>query len=234
MCGRFRLKADPGFIEERFQLPAGELARQLGLFRPRYNIAPSQAVLGVVADDAGRHAKVLQWGFIPHWVKEPSALNQLINARAETVATKPAFRDALRARRCLIPADGFYEWRRDPAGRKVPYHICLKGEQPFAFAGLWSVWRGPDGAPVHSCAIVTTEPNALLREIHDRMPVILRPDAEALWLDWRVNDAAQLRALLVPYPAEEMEAWPVSPLVNNPRNDTPACSAPLGRDSAPA
>jgi putative SOS response-associated peptidase YedK len=227
MCGRYRLKTAPDVIEARFQLPSGAIARQLPLFRPRYNIAPSQAVLGVVADAAGRHAVALDWGFIPHWVKDASPTQRFINARAETVATKPAFRDALRARRCLIPADGFYEWRRDPTGRKTPYHICLKGERPFAFAGLWSTWRRPDGEPVRTCAIITTAANELMDEIHDRMPVIMRPEAEAQWLDWRVDDPARLALLLAPYPADEMAAWPVAPLVNNPRNDTPACAAPV-------
>lgn len=235
MCGRFRLKG-VAEAQERFAFSAQELAaatERLGpLLRPRYNIAPSQPVLTLV-DDGQRHVAIMRWGLIPPWATDASVGDRMINARAETLAEKPAFRHALRRRRCLVLADGFYEWQKDARGRKRPFCIALRDEAPFAFAGLWDEWCSPQGELLRSCAIVTTASNELIAPIHQRMPVILRPEAESLWLDRRVDDPARLLPLLAPYPADLMQAWEVSALVNNPRNDTPACSAPLGGRRSP-
>lgn len=220
MCGRFTLTTNLGTIAKRFGV-----ARFLEEVGPRYNIAPTQAVI-VVNDDGTRNLTPMQWGLIPSWAKDPAIGNRMINARAETVATKPAFRAALRKRRCLIPADGFYEWQ--PIGRrKQPVYIAMKSREPFSFAGLWESWTSPDGEEIKSCTIITTEANELLKPIHDRMPVILSKEAEQVWLDPTIQDPAKLLPLLKPYPAEEMEVYPVSTKVNSPANDGPGCIQPL-------
>ncbi|MDZ7615600.1 MAG: SOS response-associated peptidase, partial [Patescibacteria group bacterium] len=160
----------------------------------------------------------------PHWAKDPAIAARMINARAETVAEKPAYRAAFRRRRCLVPADGFYEWRKE-GGRKQPYFIRMRDDRLFAFAALWESWEGPDHSYLESCTLLTTEPNPLIRPIHDRMPVILPPEAYGAWLDPAVQDAARLLPLLGSYPPEQMHAQPVSPLVNNPRTDSAECLA---------
>jgi putative SOS response-associated peptidase YedK len=209
----------------------GAIAKRFGVARfleevgPRYNIAPTQTVI-VVSDDGTRNLTQMQWGLIPAWAKDPAIGNRMINARAETVATKPAFRAALRKRRCLIPADGFYGWQ--PIGRrKQPVYIAMKSREPFSFAGLWESWTAPDGEEIKSCTIITTEANELLKPIHDRMPVILAKDAEAIWLDPTIQEPERLLSLLKPYPSVEMEVYPVSPKVNSPANDGPGCIQPL-------
>lgn len=219
MCGRFTLTTDLERLEERFGFRAAALA-----YAPRYNIAPSQPVLAVIAAEE-RRAGFLRWGLIPSWAKDASMGDRLINARAETVAEKPSFRRALQKRRCLVLADGFYEWKKE-GKRKTPMYVTLKGREPFGFAGLWETWRAPSGESIHSCTIITTAPNRLLETIHNRMPVILPREQETLWLDRTVEDPAVLTAVLAPYPAEEMEAYAVSPVVNSPANDSPACIAP--------
>jgi putative SOS response-associated peptidase YedK len=221
MCGRFTLTTELDRLEARFVFRAANLS-----FSPRYNIAPSQSVLTVLDSEGEHRAGLLRWGLIPSWAKDPAIGDRMINARAETVAEKPSFRRALQKRRCLILADGFYEWRKE--GRtKTPMFIALKSHEPFAFAGLWETWKPPTGEPIHSCTIITTSPNPLMASIHDRMPVILPRTAESLWLDRTVADPQALLPLLAPYPAELMEAYAVSPLVNSPRNNTPACIEPL-------
>jgi len=220
MCGRFTLTTNLGAIAKRFGV-----ARFLEEVGRRYNIAPTQPVI-VVNDDGTRHLTRMQWGLIPSWAKDPAIGNRMINARAETVATKPAFRAALRKRRCLIPADGFFEWT--PAGRrKQPVYITLKTREPFSFAGLWESWTSPEGEEIWSCTIITTEANELLKPIHDRMPVILAKDAEAVWLDPTIQDPERLLPLLKPYQAEEMEVYAVSTKVNSPTNDGPECIEPI-------
>ncbi|MBI4380286.1 MAG: SOS response-associated peptidase [candidate division NC10 bacterium] len=220
MCGRFTLTTNLGAIAKRFGV-----ARFLEEVSPRYNIAPTHTVI-VVNDDGSRHLTPMQWGLIPSWAKDPAIGNRMINARGETVATKPAFRVALRKRRCLIPADGFYEWQ--PVGRrKQPVYITLKTREPFSFAGLWETWTSPEGEEVKTCTIITTEANELLKPIHDRMPVILTREAEAVWLDPTSQDPAWLLPLLKPYPSEEMEIYQVSTRVNNPDRDGPECIKPL-------
>lgn len=220
MCGRFTLTAELGRLEARFAFRAGDLH-----YSPSYNLAPGQPVLAVIGDDHNR-AGYLRWGLVPSWAKQPAIGNRLINARVETVAEKPSFRRALRRRRCLILADGFYEWRRSE-NRRQPMYIRLQGHQPFAFAGLWEVWRDAAGTPLYTCTILTTTANTVLQPLHDRMPVILDAAVEALWLDRSVTTPQDLLPVLHPYAAEAMEAYAVSTQVNSPRHNFPACIAPV-------
>ncbi len=195
---------------------------------PRYNIAPTQEVLVVVQDPtkAKRQARRHRWGLIPSWAKDRSIGNQLINAQAETAATKPTFRSAFRKRRCLILADGFFEWKKENR-HKQPFHIRLHDGRPFAFAGLWEHWDGGEGAAIESCTILTTTPNDLLRPLHHRMAVVLDPGVYDLWLDPAIQEAERLQPLLRSFPAEAMTAYPVSTRVNNPANDHPECVEPI-------
>lgn len=219
MCGRYSLTADMASLEFRFAFDSKGLD-----YRSRYNVAPTQEILTVTNDDQKHHAQYMRWGLVPSWAKDVSIGERLINARVETVATRPAFRSALRKRRCLILADGFYEWKKTSGGKR-PMRIVLKTGEPFAFAGLWETWRSPDGQTVLSCTIITTTPNAVMEPIHSRMPVILARGAEKLWLDPQIDDAVVLAPLLVPYIVEEMEAYPVSTLVNSPTVDRPEVAA---------
>ena len=220
MCGRYTLKTPPAELAELFGLgdpPA---------LAPRYNIAPTQPVPAVRSSAGdGREWALLRWGLVPGWADDPSVGNRMINARAETVAAKAAFRNALKNRRCLVAADGFYEWKRE-GRQKQPFHIRLRGGGPFAFAGLWERWT-KGGEPLESCTFLTTGPNELMQPLHDRMPVIIAPEDFDLWLDPAVRDAEALAHLLRPFPAERMEAFPVSKHVNSPTRDDPACAAPL-------
>jgi putative SOS response-associated peptidase YedK len=222
MCGRYTITSPSEAIREIFGVSWPEdLA-------PRYNVAPTQDVPIVRRPRDGapgaREAATVRWGLIPFWAKEAAIGNRLINARADGVATKPAFRDSFAKRRCLVVADGFYEWRKT-GGRKQPYWIRLASRRPFAFAGLWSRWRDPAGAPLESCTIVTTEANEACRAIHPRMPVILRPEDHDRWLDPDPADAELLR----PFDAEPMEAIAVSTRVNSPGNDDPGVLDPAER-----
>jgi putative SOS response-associated peptidase YedK len=230
VCGRFTLTADPDELRRVFSgLNLPQAITDTQNITPRYNIAPTQPVMVIANDGRDRFDHYL-WGLIPSWAKDPEIGNRMINARAETLAEKPAFRSAFRRRRCLIPASGFYEWKQE-AGRKgkTPMYIKLKSGESFAFAGLWESWNSPDGSNILSCTIITTTPNELMQSIHNRMPVILPPEAYGLWLTPRDLPAAQLQPLLKPYPAEEMTAYPVSTLVNSPVNDVPECIAPVAR-----
>jgi putative SOS response-associated peptidase YedK len=221
MCGRFTLTADLERVEERFSFRRAEKIS----FTPRYNIAPSQPVLAVINDGEERRAGLLRWGLIPSWAKDEAIGNRMINARAETLAEKPSFKRALQKRRCLVIADGFYEWKAG-GKKKTPMFIALRSREPFGFAGLWETWKAPDGEAVHSCTIITTTPNALMESIHNRMPVILPRAAEEVWLDRTVDDPQRLLPLLRPYSDTDMTAYEVSLLVNSPRNDVPACIEP--------
>jgi putative SOS response-associated peptidase YedK len=221
MCARFTLFASGDDLTEAFQL-----AEVPTLF-PRYNIAPTQPVAVVRSSPEGaREFRLLRWGLVPSWAQDLSIGNRLLNARSETVADKPAFRAAFRQRRCLVPADGFYEWET-VAGKKLPLHFRLTQGGVFAFAGLWERWRAPGGQDVESCTVLTTEANDLVRPVHDRMPVILAPREHAAWLDAR-QDPQRLQCLLRPYPAGEMKAVPLAPRVNSPRCEGPACLEPRG------
>jgi putative SOS response-associated peptidase YedK len=220
MCGRFTLTIDPDELQAAFDLsapPPADLA-------PRYNIAPSQAV-AVIANGPSRKLEFFKWGLIPSWAKDPKIGNRLINARAETLNEKPSFRVALKKRRCLILADGFYEWKKD-GKTKTPMYLQLKGGEPFAFAGLWETWKSPEEELIKSCTIITTGPNALVRKIHDRMPVILPAKAYDLWLSPDELPAEKALPLLKPFAAAQMKAVSVSPLVNNPAFDSRECIIP--------
>jgi len=221
MCGRFTLTVDPAEAQETFT--AYTFPQK---FAPRFNIAPTQPVLVIPNDDQST-ADFFIWGLIPMWAKDPSIGNRLINARGETLEEKPAFRGSLKYKRCLILADGFYEWKGAPGRKtKTPFFIHMKDRKPFAFAGLWDSWNGPDGSQVKSCAIITTVPNELMAIIHNRMPAILHPRDYAKWLDPSPQTPDQLKPLIKPFPTEMMNAYPVSPMVNAPANDTPELVLP--------
>jgi putative SOS response-associated peptidase YedK len=215
VCGRFTQTTDPAEVAEAFEADLSAEARALP---PRWNVAPTQDVTAVLPHEGGRRVEALRWGLVPAWASSPAIGSRLINARAETVASTPAFRVAIRRRRCLIPADGFYEWRRE-GRRRQPFLAAPAHGGPIAFAGLWSLWRDADADEwLRSCAIVTTTPNAVLAELHDRMPVVLEPDAWARWLDPDA-DPGEVRALLRPAPDDVLRLVPVSPLVNDVRNE---------------
>ncbi|MDD5319494.1 MAG: SOS response-associated peptidase [Methylococcales bacterium] len=222
MCGRFALYSDPFTLARRFE------AEALSELRPRYNVAPSQNIPIVREEGEKRRIALARWGLIPHWAKDMKIGYSMINTRAETVASKPAFRNAFKHRRCLVPADGFYEWQIKPDSKiKQPWFIALQGREPMAFAGLWEQWRSPEGEELESCSIIVTEANELMRPIHERMPVILAPEVWDAWLKADAKDAGDLQILLKPYPTEGMEAWRVSTRINNPRNDSVECMEPL-------
>ena len=220
MCGRYTLTSSEFEIKERFavrSLPSGTTSR--------YNIAPSQQVAVLVHVPEPTVVK-LRWGLIPPWAENATVGARMINARAEGVENKRSFGRAVRRRRCLVLADGFYEWRRLEK-TKVPYYIHFKSERPFGFAGLWERWSGPGGERVHSCTIITTRANTLISGIHHRMPVILDGETRRAWLDPQTNDVTQILPLLCPYRSEEMVAYPVSPEVNSPGNDSERCIRPV-------
>jgi putative SOS response-associated peptidase YedK len=215
MCGRFAQRTSAREIAKTFGVAVPEM-------NARYNIAPTQDVLAVRRQTEGREAIMLRWGLVPAWAKDNSMGARLINARSETVTDKPAFREAFKRRRCLIPASGFYEWQRQGT-RKLPYYFQMKDGRPFAFAGLRERWVDADGAEIETCAILTTECNDLLRPVHERMPVIIASTDYDQWLDPQVYQTESLRTLLRPYPAAEMDAYPVGLHVNNPAHDDEQC-----------
>jgi putative SOS response-associated peptidase YedK len=217
MCGRFTLRTPAKDIAELFRLA------DIPDLSPRYNIAPTQPVAAVRSSpkDAHRELVMLHWGLIPFWADDTKVGYSTINARAETVATKPTFRQAFAKRRCLVVADGFYEWQKTD-GRKQPFFIHMKDDQPFGFAGLWERWKRED-REIESCSIIVTEANNVLKPIHDRMPAILSPEDYDVWLDAKVEDRNKLQGLLRPFPSSPMEAYLVSTVVNNPRNDVETC-----------
>ena len=220
MCGRFALHANPHVVALQFGLPVDPG------FESRYNIAPSLNILIVKQNAAGqRLSDHYRWGLIPGWAKDPSIGNRLVNARGETIADKPAFRAAFEHWRCLVPASGFYEWKATRSG-KQPFYIRPKGDELFGLAGITELWKGPDG-PVRSVCLITTEPNELMRPIHDRMPVIIPRDSYGTWLDPTNEDAKQLRGLIASYPAARMEAYPVSKAVSRSGNEGKSLIEPL-------
>ena len=218
MCGRFTFSEFEG-IEERFQIEPQNL-------KPNYNVAPSQDV-PVILNNGSNQLALLMWGLIPFWAKDPSIGNKLINARAETIDEKPSFKHSLQRKRCLVVADGFYEWKKE-GSTKRPHRITLKSNELFGFAGLWDTWKSPTGDIINSCSIITTTPNDLMAPIHNRMPVILSRDSELVWLDQNIVDSHILKNLLVPYPADLMIAYEVSTLVNSPKNNVPECLIRVG------
>jgi len=222
MCGRFTLTVDSAQLQETFPQfkfpPKG---------KPRFNVAPSQPVLAL-PNDGKNSADYFVWGLIPSWAKDPTIGSRLINARAETLGEKPSFRGSYKYHRCLIFADGFYEWKTlTDTKAKIPHFIRLASGKPFAFAGLWDEWYSPDGSQIKSCTIITTEPNELMSTLHNRMPVILPENAYAQWLDPSPRKAEELQDLLIPYPTAGMTAYPVSTLVNSPANDRAECVVPV-------
>ena len=221
MCGRFTLTVNPADLQDTFSdynFPA--------MFAPRFNIAPSQPVLAIPNDDKFT-ADFFIWGLIPMWAKDSDIGNRLINARGETLAEKPSFRGSYRHKRCLILADGFYEWKSFGNRKsKTPYYIHMQDRKPFAMAGLWDHWESPDGSSIKSCTIITTTPNELTGAIHDRMPVILHPRDYAKWLDPAPQTPENLQPLIKPFPADPMTAYPVSTLVNKATEDMPEMVVP--------
>jgi len=215
MCGRFTFIDIEG-IKERFKTEPVNL-------KPNYNVAPTLDVAVIV--NTGQLA-MFKWGLIPFWAKDPSSGNKLINARAETVDEKPSFKHSLQRKRCLIVADGFYEWKKEGSSKR-PHRITLKNNELFGFAGLWDTWKSPGGDIVNSCSIITTTSNKLMSGIHNRMPVILSRDSERVWLDQSIVDSHFLKSLLVPYPAELMMAYEVSCFVNSTKNNGPECLVPV-------
>jgi putative SOS response-associated peptidase YedK len=227
MCGRFVATSPPDELAAYF----GATAAPEAALAPNYNVAPTQDVLAVVEHDGERHLDAFHWGLIPSWAKDARIGSRMINARAETLAEKSAFKKPFATRRCLVPADGFYEWKKLTSGakpKKQPMFIRRADGLPLAFAGLWSVWRGPDRGdePLRSLTIVTTSPNAVMAPVHDRMPAILAEDRWATWLDRGNDDVAALGRLLVPAPDDLLTLTPVSTLVNSVRNNGPELLEP--------
>lgn len=222
MCGRFSLTTNEAILNERFSLAGGSEP-----YVARYNCAPTQK-LAVIINEEPRRLRFFRWGLIPFWAKDEKIGSKLINARAEGIDEKPSYRNAFRIRRCLVPADGFYEWKNENG--KTPYRITLKNNILFALAGIWETWKNPEGKSVNTFSIITTQANELMRPIHDRMPVILPLEMEGRWLTEQINskvDEELLKSLLIPFPSDQMQAYEVSKLVNSPRNDNPALLAPL-------
>ena len=225
MCGRYTITIALEELLARYEAENALAA----MYEPRYNVAPGQLVPAVISGGERNRLGMLRWGLVPPWADDPKVGYRMINARAETLQDRPAYREAYRGRRCLIPADGFYEWQKLDNGKKRPMRITLRGGGLFSFAGLYETWTAPDGSKLHTCAVLTTEPNRLMAAIHDRMPVILKPEDEALWLDRRVREGSKLEKLLSPYPAEEMEAYEVGQAVGNAANDSPSCIERIAR-----
>lgn len=217
MCGRYSFAIDDELIRERF----GVTVRS-AIYKARYNCAPTQD-LAVISNEEPDRLNFFRWGLIPFWAKDPSIGNKLINAKSETVHEKPAFKSSFKNRRCLVLSDGFYEWKKGKI--KTPYRIIMKNEGPFAMAGIWDKWVSGDGEIIHSFSILTTGPNILMSAIHDRMPVILRPEEERIWLG--KENENKLKSLLRPFPSGLMTAFPVSPLVNSPQNDSREVIEPI-------
>jgi putative SOS response-associated peptidase YedK len=217
VCGRFTLTASIDEIMDRFDIQA---FLEQELYVPSYNIAPSQSVLSVINDGKVNRMGFLRWGLIPSWAQDMSIGHKMINARAETILEKPSFKNAFKKKRCLIIADSFYEWKRHDDNKKTPMRIKLKGDHLFAMAGIWEKWKAPDGTPIYSCSVITTGPNDLMKDIHDRMPVILKRNDEKTWLDSSISDINHLTTLLKPLEEDLMEAYEVSSQVNSPKNNS--------------
>ncbi|MCK4406251.1 MAG: SOS response-associated peptidase [Bacteroidales bacterium] len=219
MCGRFSFSPLTRIIEERFDIEVDE-----SNYKPSYNCAPSQN-LAVISNVVPGKLSFFRWGLIPFWAKDPSIGNRLINARAETVTQKPSFKNSFQQKRCLVLSDGFYEWKKGEEKEKIPYRVFLKNDALFSMAGIWDTWKDAEGKPIHSFAIITTSPNNLMKNIHQRMPVILNKNDEKNWLE--NNNTDELSKLLEPYPSNEMTAYQISKLVNSPLNNSPEIIKPV-------
>ncbi|WP_103110492.1 SOS response-associated peptidase [Brevibacillus reuszeri] len=217
MCGRFTVVFDAVTLLRRFELEDIPFD-----WHARYNAAPGQLIPVIIDDRGRRRLGQLKWGLVPFWSQDEKVGYKMINAKSETIQEKPSFKNLFIRKRCVIPADGFYEWQQRESG-KQPMRIMLKTGEPFAFAGLFDTWTSPAGEKLHTCTIITTQPNALVQDIHNRMPVILRQQDEAIWLDRERYDADLLQSLLVPYDPDQMRAYPVPQLVGSPKNDIPEC-----------
>lgn len=222
MCGRFTLTLDPSQLQDLFSLTGTPPPA----WQPRYNIAPTQPVAAIILNESQRQLTHFYWGLIPSWAKDVSIGSRMINARAETLREKPAFRAALKKRRCLIPVSGFYEWK-GTGKEKTPMYITMKDGNPFAIAGLWEHWRSPQEDTIQSCTLITTSPNSLMESIHDRMPAILNPKDYDRWLAPGELPEMDLHHLLSPYPASKMKAVAVSRKVNSPKFDSVECIEPV-------
>lgn len=224
LCGRFTLGVTMEELMLRYMLD--DIPEYMD-YRPRYNIAPTQQVVAIIHDGTRRRAGTLRWGLIPHWAKDISIGSKLINARSETLLEKPAFRESFLRKRCLIPADGFYEWQKQENGKKVPFRITMEDKGIFSFAGLYDIWINPEGQKVSSCTIITTRPNSLMSPIHDRMPVVIPSGQEDRWLNRSVQRPEEISSLLSPYPANQMQAYPVSAAVGKVANDSIELISPV-------
>ncbi len=220
MCGRYNIVTDADALIDAFEITLVNI--DATAWQPRYNVAPSQNVPVVRETDLGRELVMLRWGLVPFWAKEPKIGYKMINARAETVSTKPAFRAAFKRRRCLIPATGFYEWKAETSG-KQPFNICMQDRSVFAFAGLWEHWEGEGEQAIESCTIIVTEANKSVQSVHDRMPVIIDSEHYGSWLDAGQQRTNELASLLQPFTARLLDIEPVSKRVNSPKHDDPEC-----------
>lgn len=230
MCGRYRLTARERYLAEHFGIDGDDGIE----WAPRYNIAPTQQVVVIRQHhkEPRRTISLMRWGLIPYWSQDVSIGNRTINAMSETASEKPAFREAMRKRRCLVPADGFFEWKKLSSKRKQPYNIGMLDNSVFAFAGLWDSWRSTSGETIESCSILTTDANALTKEIHDRMPAILKPEDYDLWLDLGVTNPEQVQGLLRPFDPRLIKKYPLSARVSNANNDGPECIQEAPADDA--
>jgi putative SOS response-associated peptidase YedK len=229
MCGRYTVTTSPEALQALFRY------EEAVSFPPRYNVAPTQPIAVVRLAESKRQLVLMRWGLLPSWVKDPKSVSLIFNARGETVRDKPAFRNAMTYRRCLIPADGFYEWRTAGGGRRQPYYVRKRDGGPLAFAGLWETWTGPNGEELDTAAVVTTRANRTLSLIHDRMPVVIAPEAFTLWLDCVHVDAATAACLIVPAPDDLLEAYEIGTAVNRVANDNPKLIEPFAATrSSPA
>lgn len=229
MCGRFTLTSNLDELQGRFGFLSEFAGSEFFDQGPRYNIAPTQSVL-TVTNDGRRRGEVMRWGLVPFWAKDLKSGARMINAVGETVAAKPAFRAAFKKRRCLVLANGFYEWRKEDK-RKLPAYIYARNGGPLAFAGLWETWKSPEGQAIQSCTIITTAANAFIQPLHNRMPVILSDETQALWLDPLTDDRKILEPLLIPAPNDLLTSHPVSEMVNSVKNQGPGCILPLTEDT---
>ncbi|MFC0476602.1 SOS response-associated peptidase [Robertmurraya beringensis] len=220
MCGRFSLTEEIYNLKRQFEF---EFFEEIG---PRYNIAPSQMVLAIGQNKGGRKGAYLKWGLVPYWADDPKIGYKMINARSEGIDEKPSFKQPFKQRRCLILSDGFYEWKKN-GKEKQPYRFVMKDHKPFALAGLYDVWKKEGQSPIVTCTIITTTPNEVTEDVHDRMPVILKKEDYDTWLDPNNQDTTMLKSLLRPYPADEMVKYEISPLVNSPKNEVPEILQPM-------